>query len=202
MNLLLFGGGGIAIYILDKKESKNIGQEDTLTIAAKRTKMIALAFGCLCFVVASYWVLPFNHFFDNTRNYTPIFGYIVGIIGILFFGSGLIVSIIAIVKRSIVLQISNDGILVSKGVFKQIFIVWKDIDTVAINGECLCLYLTNYDVYPMSKTANFLNKKLTGTNINIPVQYIDYEINQVVNLITNKLIKYNDHVPLRTEGME
>jgi len=89
MNLLLFGGGGIVFYILEKKENKKNTQ---------RNKIIALFFGCLFFVFASYSVLPFNHLFDDTWRYTPILGWIVGIAGILFFGFGVIVSIIQFYK--------------------------------------------------------------------------------------------------------
>jgi uncharacterized ion transporter superfamily protein YfcC len=91
MNLLLFGGGGIAYYILDKKENKN-------TIATKRNKIIALFFLCLFFVFASYSILPFNHLFDNTWRYIPTLGWIFGIVGILFFGFGVIVAIIQFCK--------------------------------------------------------------------------------------------------------
>ena len=91
MNLLLFGGGGIAHYILDKKENKN-------TITTKRNKIIAVFFLCLFFVFASYSVLPFNHLFDDTWRYTPILGWVFGIAGILFFGYGIIVAIIRFYK--------------------------------------------------------------------------------------------------------
>ena len=91
MSLLLFGGGGIAYYVLRKKENQN-------RITTKRNKIIALFFSCLIFVFASYSVLPFNHLFDDTRRYTPILGWIVGIAGILFFSLGIFVAIIQFYK--------------------------------------------------------------------------------------------------------
>ena len=94
MDLLIFGVGGICVYVLEKKENKDIEQEKTIIITDKRGKMIALTFACLCFVIACYLVLPFNHLFDGDRRYTPTFGYLVGIVGILFFGFGFISSII------------------------------------------------------------------------------------------------------------
>ena len=87
LNLLCFGGGGIVFYVLDKKEIKN------------RSKTIALMFCCLIFVISGYAVLPFNHLFDGIWNYTPALGWIFGIAGIVFFGLGLVVAVIKLVKE-------------------------------------------------------------------------------------------------------
>ena len=87
LTLLSFGGGGIAYYVLDKKEN------------SPRRKNIALIFFCLIFVVVSYAVLPFNHLVDNALYYTPLKGWIVGMAGIVFFGVGLVVSIIKLIKE-------------------------------------------------------------------------------------------------------
>lgn len=88
LTILFFGCGGIVVYILDKKEN------------AKKTKTIALMFGCLIFVISSYSALPFNHLLDDVSRYTPVSGWIIGVVGILFFGFGFIVSIKKLIKNN------------------------------------------------------------------------------------------------------
>lgn len=189
ITLAFFGGGGIAYYVLNKRGDKKIEQKDTLTIIAKQSKTIALIVACLIFIFVCYSALPFNHLFDNTGRYSPAMSYIVGIVGILFFGYGLIVSIIRLIKRNIVLQISNEGILIPKGIKKQTFIAWKDIEEIEISNVYIYIYLTSPDLCPVNKLTDSLNKKLIGTNINIPIQFIDYDINQLEGILREKLLK-------------
>jgi len=188
MILLFFGGGAISIHFLYKQKNKEIfRQEGTLTITANRSKMIVLLFSCLVFVFACCITL-------YLLSYRSIGDYIIGAIctaGILFFGYGLIATIIQLIKRSSILQISDEGILVRKGISKQIFIAWKDIEEIVANHAYLCIYLKNADLYPVDKLTNFINKFFTGTNINIPVPFIDYDINQLESLMRNKMKKIN-----------
>ena len=192
MNLLLFGVGGVCFYVLDKKGNKNIGQEKVITVTDKRGKMIALALACSGFVFAGYLMLPFNHLFDGTRGYTPVLGYIAGIAGILFFGFGLITSIIRLIKPRPVMQISDEGLVISKGIKNQQFIAWKDIEKVTVNKLFLFVYLKNPELYRVNKVLDYLNTKLTGTNINIPLNSINYDIGQIEKLIRNKLDSQKD----------
>jgi len=185
---LVCGVGGISTFILDKKENKDIAQEKNITITDKRGKMIALMFACLCFVIASYFTLPFNHLFDDNRSYTPTMGYIVGIVGMLFFGFGFISSIIRLIKPMLIMEILDEGLVVSKGFKNQVFIAWEDIKGIARNDTYLFIYLKNPNLYPVNKVVNFLNTKMTGTNIYIPINSINYNIEQVVNIIRDKLI--------------
>ena len=74
INFLFFGIGGIVTYILEREKSGVL------------TKNIAGILGCAIFVIVSYSLLPFNHLYEDSRRYNPILGWIIGIIGILFFG--------------------------------------------------------------------------------------------------------------------
>ena len=188
MNLLLFGVGGVCVYVLEKKENKDIGQGKTITIIDQRGKMFALMLGCLSFVFACYLILPFNHLFDGTRGYTPVIGYIIGVAGILFFGFGFIMSIIRLVKPKLVMQISDEGLVIAKGIKNQLLIAWGDIERIAINDTFLLVYLKNPDLYRVNRVLDYLNTKLTGTNINIPLASINYNIKQLKKRIREKLI--------------
>ena len=125
--LLMFGGGGVCFYVLEKKGNKDIEQEKIITITDKRSKMVALILLCLSFVFFGYLVLPFNNVFNGARGYTPVLGYIVGITCILFFGFGFITSVIRLTKPSLVMQISDEGLMISKGFKNRQLIAWKDI---------------------------------------------------------------------------
>lgn len=76
--MFFFGGGGIVYNILVNEESgslaKNIAGNVELSI----------------FLIMCFSILPFNHLFDNSWRYNPTLGWIIGVIGILFFGFGLL----------------------------------------------------------------------------------------------------------------
>lgn len=74
LTLMFFGGGVIVYFILT---NNNIDF---------KIKRIANLIGCLIFVIASYFLLPFHHLFDGTRKYTPEIGWIIGLGGMCFFG--------------------------------------------------------------------------------------------------------------------
>ena len=185
--LLMSGVGGVCVYMLERKEDKHIEPEKTITITDKRSKTIALMIGCLSFVIVGYLFLPFNHLFDNIRRYTPIMGWSVGIAGILFFGFGFVMSITSLIKPKIILQLSDEGILIPEGFRNQKLIAWKDIKEVAKNDTFLFIYLKNPKLYTVNKVSDFISTGMTGTNINIPLSVIDYNIEQVENFIKNKL---------------
>jgi len=105
--LFFWSAGGICYYVLNRKGSKRVGQGGIASITDDRGKMMALMIGCLAFVIAGYSALPFNHLYDDSNRYTPAFGWIIGTISILFFGFGLIVSIIKLVKPRVAMQIKG-----------------------------------------------------------------------------------------------
>ena len=85
------------------------------------------------------------------------------------------------------MQISDDGITFPPNFKKnQMFVAWKDIAGIAISNMYFSVYLRNPDLYPVNQVANFINKKITGTNINIPRSSINYNIEQIKNFIENK----------------
>jgi len=184
--LLFFGVGGICYYVLDKKGNEKIRQEKVITITYKRGKMIALLLTSFSFMFVFYLMLPFNHLFDDLNTYTPVLGYIIGTIGVLFSGLGFTLSIVRLIKPSFIMQLSDEGILFPDGLKKQMFIAWKEVAAILISDKYFSVYLKNPDLYPVNKVVNFINKKVTGTNINIPRDSINYNIEQLKNFIENK----------------
>ena len=187
--LLFFGVGGICYYVLNRKGSKRIKQEKIVIITDQRRKIIALMIACLCFVIAGYSALPFNHLYDDSDRYTPTFGWIMGSISISFFGFGFVISIIKLVKPRLVVQISTEGLIIPKGIGRRIFFAWKDIQAVRTTDSFLFVYLKNPDLYPANKMLGSINAKLTGTNINIPLTFINHDIEHLENFINRYIEK-------------
>ena len=181
--LLLFGGGGICYYLLDKKENKCIKQKNMITIKDTRTKSVILMFGCLCFVICCFFILPV---FDSREIMPPYAGWVVGVIGILFFGYGFIASIKGLIKPMVYMQLSDEG-LELPSIKGNTLIAWKDVSGVSINGNFLSIYLKKPDLYPAIKVLNFVNINVTGTNINIPTSLINYNVEQIVNFINSRI---------------
>lgn len=87
LTLLFFGGGAIIVYILNNKFYND------------KTKNIANIFGALIFTITCYSILPFNHLFDENKKYHPTIAWIIGVIGIIFFGYGFFILIIKLIKE-------------------------------------------------------------------------------------------------------
>jgi hypothetical protein len=190
--LLSFGVGGICINVFEKKGNKRAKQKDVTTITEQHSKIIALMLSCLAFMVLGYFVLPFNHLFDNTRFYTPVMGWIVGVISILFFGYGFVVSIKRLIKPRIIIQISDDGFFVSTGDNKrsQFLIDWKDIDVIGKTDLAFLIYLKNPDLYPTNKLLSSFN--IEESDINIALSIINhYDIEVLESIIRNKIMEHS-----------
>lgn len=87
LTLMFFGGGGIVYFILtNNKIDSNI-------------KRLANLIGCLIFVIAGYFLLPFHYLFDGARKYTPEIGWIFGLGGMLFFGFAFFKLLLEILKE-------------------------------------------------------------------------------------------------------
>lgn len=73
LTLFFFGCGAVVVYILNNN------------LYSDKTKNIARIIGYFIFIILCYAMLPFNHLFNDSRKYTPLLGWIIGIIGIPFF---------------------------------------------------------------------------------------------------------------------
>ncbi len=175
VTLLSFGGGGIVYYALNKKGNKKIEKSEKITIKESPRKLIFLLLGCLIFVICCYGFLPFNHLFDDNYKYTPALGYIVGITGILFFGFGFVTAIIRLVKPRTIMQISDEGLLIVKNK-KQELIYWEAIAETSSNHKYLFIHMDSPH-FAVDRT------------ISIPINLIEYNIDEIENLIREKRIE-------------
>ena len=182
--LLSIGVLGICIYVIDRKKNKVVERKSKITIIEQRSKIIALLIACLVFVGLGYSVLPFNHLFDGSAlGYTPAVGYTAGIVAILFFGYGFVVSIKRLIKPRIIMQISDKGLYIAEEVKKQTFIEWKDVIDISKSDLIFFIHYKR----PQSK-----NKQESKTvNVKIAIALIKhYDIEQIESIIVNKI---NEH---------
>lgn len=177
-NFLLFGIGGLAFYLLNRKRNIRIVEHKTVTIRQNRTKLRALLAACFVFAVCGWLFLPFNHLFDTARRYTPAIGCTIGIAGILFGCAGVAVSGIGLMKPKIIMQISDEGLIVPKGK-KQELIGWSEIQAISRNDNFLFIHLSAPD-------------DAVRRTVDIPVALMEYDANQIEDLIIKKI---NEHIP-------
>jgi hypothetical protein len=172
-NLLLFGVCGFAFYMLNRKGCGKIERQQKITLKQSRRKLIVLLLACSSFTICCWLFLPFNHLFDGNSRYSPALGYIIGIAGILLFGSGAVCSTIRLITPKTVMQISNEGLLIPKGK-KQELIRWDEILAISHNDNFLFIHLSSPDA-------------AVDRTVNVPVAIIGYGTDQIEDLIKEKI---------------
>src|SRR5258708_25005310 len=108
--------------------------EQKLILSTSRLKMLLGLAGSLAFVAIGIWILPF----DDPWH----FGMRILCIG--FFGLGVLVTLVGLVRPFPVL-IVNDEVIQQPGLFGNVFAPWEEIDVIrSIKGSTLslCIYLS------------------------------------------------------------
>lgn len=171
--LLFFGGGGIVYYILSRKGRRRIERSGETTITESRKKLIVLLLGSSIFVVCSYLFLPFHHLFDEIPRYSPLLGYVVGVVGMLFFGFGVVTAIIRLVRPVTVMQISKKGLWVATGRGKGEWLRWDAIAATSRDEHALFIHVSG----PAPREERV---------VDISLRLIEYDADEVENLIERK----------------
>ena len=87
---------------------------------ASKRKALLVLLGCLVFVALSCWMLAYPSVNDPSPQKTGIVGYI----GIIFFGSGVVLSLYLLIRKSRIVTLNEMGILI-RG-YEQ-WIAWTEI---------------------------------------------------------------------------
>lgn len=82
--ILFFGIGGFVIYFFKKYPDED-----------NKAKLFTILFGCLGFVMMSLAIIIYQ---ENFKRGSKIIKYIIGFIGLIFFGFGMIFSTIKLIK--------------------------------------------------------------------------------------------------------
>jgi len=128
---LFFTGCGLFLYFLNKenaKENKFISYHlNPIIIRGSYSKNLLLLFSCLFIFIICIPLTLYPEGFDFGNKYEKI---TIGVIGILFFGFGLIVSFLKLFNNNSSIEINERGFTINSGVFKSKTFYWKDIKMI------------------------------------------------------------------------
>ena len=169
---------------------------DTVTIKSSKGKIALIGLGAGVFVFAC--VLMILHADEQTRR-NPLFLKIIGVIGILFFGIGLIYSVIKLFDNKSALIIDDKGITDNSSGVAVGFIAWQDITHISItqvrSTRFFLIYTVNPEKYlndsnPFKSYMRKLGIKMYGTPLSISSSTLKYGFDELEKLLQSRLEQY------------
>lgn len=198
---VFFTGCGILIYFFENENNKVnrfiSKHSDTIIIKGSDTKNSVLFFGCSLFVMICFPLTFYPNSFGNDRYYEKI---IIGGMGLVFFGIGLIVSLLKLFKNNSSLVITTTGFTINSGVLKSKIFLWKEIksinEIVIKNNKFININLYNPKEY-IKNQKYWINRKLysifyatSNTLISITSSNFDIGHDQLLELLKYKLEEF------------
>jgi hypothetical protein len=95
-----------------------------IEIPISKTKSLFIILGSLAFILGSIWIYSIA---DTQTDWPPLVLKAVSIMGLLFFGLGILVGVKKLIDKNPGLIIDDHGILNASGFGKPQFIPWKSI---------------------------------------------------------------------------
>ena len=95
-----------------------------IEIEINKTKSLFIILGSLAFVLGSIWIYSIA---DSQTDWPPLVLKVVSIMGLLFFGLGIIMSVKKLIAKYPGLIIDDHGILDASGFGKPQFIQWETV---------------------------------------------------------------------------
>ena len=163
--------------------------EGRIEIRTSRVKAVLVLIGCALFVAIGVWLL-----IDPAMSYMIK---IVGIIGILFFGLGLIVFPKKLIRSQIGIVIDKCGVTDYITKPEVGTIEWCDITHVEIihiaYNKMLAIYVKNPEEYLSRVRVQGLenNYQLVGTPFVIPSSILKIKLKDLELIINTKLKEYH-----------
>lgn len=118
----------------------------SIEIQISKTKVLLLILGCLTFVVLSLWLWNIS---DHQVRRSPTMMKIVSILGVSFFGLGLVVGAKKLFDKRPGLIVNDSGIQNNLGIGKGLFVSWKNMDRIEIvrikSTQLLLIFVNNAD---------------------------------------------------------
>jgi len=118
----------------------------TIEIPTSKKKTFLIILGCLMFVIICIWLWTRA---DNQTSYSPINLKIVSIVGIAFFGLGLVLGPKKLFDKRPGLIIDDKGIQINLSVFSGRFITWTNITKFEItqikSTRIILIFIDNAD---------------------------------------------------------
>lgn len=136
------------------------GINQKIEIPTSKKKAILLILGCLMFVIGCIWMWTKA---ESQTTYSSIFLQIISIIGISFFGIGLVFGPRKLFDRKPGLIISDQGIQNNSSIFFGYFISWSNIikfEISQVKSTKLILIIVNNPEEIIGKAGYFKQKIL------------------------------------------
>jgi len=165
----------------------------TIEIPLSKTKIILVILGCATFVILSIWIWTIA---ESQMRYSPLRLQIVSILGITFFGLGLIFGPRKLFDKRPGLIIDDKGIQDNTGVSTGRFISWTNIkgfEIVKIKSTRLLLILINNADEVINNESKWKQKIMRfseqtyGTPISIGSGTLKCDFDELVKLLSDRL---------------
>lgn len=172
---------------------------NTIEIPLSKTKLILVFIGSLLFVVAGLYFISSNAEQQAVSN--PIWGMVLGVAAVLFFGSTGIYSLKKMFDKTMGLIIDSDGIIDNTHAASVGLIKWEDIveiETQQVGAtRFLLIHTTNPENY-LDKVNSYKKKLLEanysmyGTPFSITSNSLKYNFDDLEKLLQERLLEQRD----------
>lgn len=165
-----------------------------------KSKIVLVIFGCLIFCFLSILFILYPNKFTSFRHSSTTMVFIVGIIGVTFFGICLLYYVRKMFDKTPGLIINDKGIYDNASGISAGFIPWMDIieikETIVVNQQFINILVKNPDKY-IERQKNVLKRKLVqinyksfGTVIAIPSVAINSEFKELKRILQQEFEKH------------
>ena len=163
-----------------------------IEIPVNKIKTLLLSLGSTAFILISIWLLFDARFSMLAKG--------IAIVGVLFFGATLIVSLKIVVSNTSGLVIEEQGITFNTTGLNVGLIKWEDIlsiERMNVSGQqFLNIQVSNPEEY-ISRAKGFkrktleMNHTMYGTPLSISAVALQVKFNDLENLLKTELTKHN-----------
>lgn len=165
-----------------------------------KSKIVLLFFGCLIFCILSILFILNPDKYTSWRHSSSTIVFIVGVLGVIFFGICLLYYARKIFDKTPGLIVNDKGIYDNASGISAGIIPWKDVveisETTFVNQSFINIIVKNPDEY-IKRQKNFFKRKLVqinytsfGTVIAIPSVAINCDFNELKRILQQEFEKY------------
>ncbi|WP_417429760.1 STM3941 family protein [Halpernia sp.] len=170
-------------------------------IDLSKSKLSLMFFGCILFVAGSIWFLSNPSKFSNAVFHSEIAIYIVGILGLVFFGICGFYIFKKMIDKNPGIIINYHGITDNSSGLSAGFIPWEDINAIEMttitNQKFIVIILKNPENYIDKVKSKFkqramrINYKISNSPVNISANSLKINFNKLYELLNQSLLENN-----------
>lgn len=177
-----------------------MSENQQIEFKLSKTKIVLLFFGCLIFCILSILFILNPDKFTSWRYSSSTMVFIIGILGVLFFGICLLYYARKTFDKTPGLIVNDKGIYDNASGISAGHIPWIDImeisETIVVNQSFINIVVKNPDEY-IKRQKNIFKRKLVqinyssfGTVIAIPSVSLNCEFNELKRILQQEFEKH------------